>query len=133
MPATGLNRYLPDWSVTSSPGAAGRATATRPASLAPQFAESRHVATSVTATLCFGVTVGAAVAIQVNLRDGATGAGTILGSWVLAIQALAGACVILSLDTIEIIGSPNTAMTLEFVSTGDANTIESVTLTGHTL
>jgi hypothetical protein len=67
------------------------------------------------------------------LRDGATGAGTILASWAIAIPATAGACAILSLAGLEIIGSPNTAMTLEFAAAGGALTFQSVTLTGHTI
>jgi len=130
MPATGLNRYVPDWSVTSNPGAGNQATASQPASPAPLLAGSRHVCTSVSATL---VAVAATAAnATVNLRDGASGAGTILGSWVLAITANIGSCVILSLDSLEIIGLPNTAMTLEF-SAATATQIQSVTMTGHTL
>src|SRR6266436_6832868 len=130
MPATGLNRYIPDWSVTSNPGVGAQATATRPASPAPPLADSKHVCTSVTATLV----AAAATAAQgtVNLRDGATGTGTILGSWVLAVPATIGSCIVLSIDSLEIIGSPNTAMTLEF-SAAIATQFESVTLTGHTL
>jgi hypothetical protein len=70
---------------------------------------------------------------QLNLRDGATGAGTILASWVLGVQAAIDATTIFALGGLEIIGSPNTAMTLEFAGIAGAGTIESVTLTGHTL
>jgi hypothetical protein len=130
MPATGLNRYVPDWSVTSNPGVGVQASASRPASPAPPLADSKHVCTSISATLVAAAATAAQATL--NLRDGATGAGTILGSWVLAIPATIGACIVLSLDSLEIIGSPNTAMTLEF-SAGVATQFESVTMTGHTL
>jgi hypothetical protein len=133
MPATGLNRYLPDWSATNAPAVNTAASATRPASTAPQFAESRHVCTSVSACLAGDTGLAAIARVQLNLRDGASGAGNILGSWVLAIPATPGFCTILSVDSLEIIGSPNTAMTLEFAAAGGAATFESVTLTGHTL
>src|SRR5882672_5410975 len=133
MPATGLNRYLPDWSVTSAPAVNTAASASRPASPAPPLAESRHVCTSISASLVGDTALAAISRGQVNLRDGATGAGTILGSWAIAIPATPGACAILSLDSLEIIGSPNTAITLEFAGAGGALTFQSVTLTGHTL
>src|SRR5882672_3626088 len=114
MPATGLNRYLPDWSATSNPGVGAQASASQPASTAPALKESRHVCTSVSAT--FVAAAATPAQATVNLRDGATGAGTILGSWVLAFPGAIGNCAILSLDSLEIIGSPNTAMTLEFAT-----------------
>lgn len=130
MPATGLNRYLPDWVVTNNPGVGVKATASRPASTAPPLAESKHVCTSVSATLVIAAATPAQATL--NLRDGATGAGTILASWELAAVGVIGTCTILSLDSLEIIGSPNTAMTLEF-NAAVATQFESVTLTGHTL
>jgi hypothetical protein len=130
MPATGLNRYLPDWSVTSNPGSGVKATATRPAVSAPPIGSGQNVCTSVSATLVSGA--GAAGQATVNLIDGISGGATILGSWVLAVPAVAGTCIILSVDTLEIIGSANTAMTLEFSALSTGN-FESVTLTGHTI
>src|SRR5437879_5243502 len=110
MPATGLNRYLPDWIVTSAPATGTAASATRPASPAPPPADSKHVCTSISASLV--ATAATAGQAQLNLRDGATGAGTILGSWALAVPNVAGSCIVFSMDSLEIIGSPNTAMTL---------------------
>src|SRR5258705_13231848 len=122
--------YLLDGPVRRNRGVGAQATATRPAWPAPPLKESKHVCTSVSATLV----AAAATAAQatVNLRDGATGAGTILGSWVLAVPGVIGSCTVLSLDSLEIIGSPNTAMTLEF-SAAVATQFESVTMTGPTL
>src|SRR5216683_1099363 len=109
---TGIARYIPDWSVTSNPGVGAQATASRFASPAPPLAESKHVCTSISATLVAAAATAAQATL--NLRDGATGAGTILGSWVLSVPAVIGTCIVFSLDSLEIIGSPNTAMTLEF-------------------
>src|SRR5882762_6071729 len=130
MPATGLNRYLPDWSVPSNPGVGVQASASQPASTAPALKESRHVCTSVSATLVAAAATAAQATL--NLRDGATGAGTILGSWVLSVPGVIGSYAPFSIDSLEIIGSPNTAMTLEF-SAATATQFQSVTMTGHTL
>jgi hypothetical protein len=130
MPATGLNRYLPDWSATSNPGVGVKATATRAPVAAPPIGTGQHVCTSVTATLVIAAATPAQATL--NLRDGATGAGTILASWELAAVGVIGTCTIFSLDTIEIIGSANTAMTLEF-NAAVATQFESVTMTGHTI
>src|SRR5258706_14962885 len=130
MPATGLNRYVPDWSVTSNPGVGAQATASQPASTAPALKESRHVCTSVSATLVAAAATAAQATL--NLRDGATGSGTILGSWVLSVPGAIGTCIVFSIDSLEIIGSPNTAMKLEFAA-ALAPPFESPTMTGHTL
>lgn len=127
-----LNRYIPDWAVTSAPAANTQASASRPASSAPVLAECRHVCSSISALLRGGTTAPAAVQVTVNLRDGASGAGTVLASWTLVLAAAVAAQDQIVLQGLEIIGSPNTAMTLEFSAAGGANTFESVTMTGHT-
>jgi len=128
-----LNRYLPDWCITHAPAVNTQATISRPAVPTSQPADNRHVCTSISAVLASDPALAAVARVQVNLRDGAAGAGTILGSWTLSIPATPGACTILSLDSLEIIGSPNTAMTLEFAAAAGALTFESVTMTGHTV
>jgi hypothetical protein len=75
---------------------------------------------------------GAAFQGTLNLRDGATGAGTVLMSWVLSIPA--GADAIgqgIDISGLAIPGSANTAMTLEF-TTAVAHVIESVNMFGTT-
>ena len=131
--AGNLNRYVPDWSVTSNPGANAQASASRPASTNPSTDACRHVCTSITALIRGGTTAPAAVQVTVNLRDGASGAGTILASFSLVLAGAIAAADSVFIDTLEIIGSPNTAMTLEFTAAGGANTFESVTMTGHTI
>jgi len=112
-----------NWSVTSSPAANTQATATKAAG----GAGVRHVANSVTASFAAGATAGAA--IQVNLRDGASGAGTIL--WSALLTAPIGDSRSVTLSGLNLVGSAATAMTLEFTAAGGATTLESVTLTGY--
>lgn len=110
------------WSVTST------ATAGTPsASKALGGGTVRHVATSVTA--CIAAAATAQPAIQVNLRDGAAGAGTIIRSWALAGPINTGQCV--DLAPINMTGTGNTAMTLEFAAATAAGVIGTVTLTGY--
>jgi hypothetical protein len=64
--------------------------------------------------------------IHVYLRDGATGAGTIKRSWVLS--APVNGAAVFDVSGLEIPGSPNTAMTIEFEAAGVAASVESVSL-----
>lgn len=91
---------------------------------------TRHVCTGVAATLAAGGAAPAAVNVQLHLRDGASGAGTILRSWTLSLPAVAGemAPPILEPD-LWIEGTPNTAMTIEFSAAAGANTFEAVSMT----
>jgi hypothetical protein len=68
--------------------------------------------------------------IQVNLRDGATGAGTIL--WSVSIGLAVSSYFAFSAAGLNIVGSAATAMTLEFSAAGAAATSESVALNGYT-
>jgi len=87
----------------------------------------RHVATSV--TLCRGDTV-AAVPALIHLRDGATGAGTIIRSWVIGVSTInESKCE--NLSGLNETGSANTAMTLEFAAAGSATSTSTVTLSGY--
>ncbi len=122
---TALTAPLSTWSATNTPLANTQATASRAAGAAGV----RHVATSITA--CFSGTAVAAP-VQVNLRDGATGAGTILRSWLLGIDAVnVSRCV--DLSSLAMIGTAATAMTIEFAAAGGASTNETVTLTGYSV
>jgi hypothetical protein len=71
-------------------------------------------------------------AIQVNLRDGASGAGTILWSMTL-LKQIGDAPTVLAFSGLSIVGSVNTAMTLEFSAAGVAASLQSVSLTGFSL
>lgn len=65
--------------------------------------------------------------IAVNLRDGATGAGTILMSWSI-FDMQTNSHMEVSLSGLNIKGTAATAMTLEFSAAGDATTVQSVNL-----
>lgn len=56
----------------------------------------------------------AASVVRLRLRDGASGAGAILQSWVLGIPATAGANALLELSGLAIRGTSGNAMTVEF-------------------
>ncbi|HLJ26552.1 MAG TPA: hypothetical protein VKY85_07565 [Candidatus Angelobacter sp.] len=111
--------------VVSSPAAGSQATASKAAG----GAGVRHVAD------CVSVSAGASTAptatvLTINLRDGATGAGTVLWSTQIAAANTAAQHGSVHLCGLNQIGTANTAMTLEFAASL-ANESESVTLIGY--
>lgn len=88
----------------------------------------RHVATSV--HICYNDTVLATGSALVHLRDGATGAGTILKTWVIGIP-VAGDSKCIDISGLNRTGTGNTAMTLEFAAAQSATATTSVTLEGY--
>lgn len=113
------------WSATNTPAADTQATASRAAGAAG----IRHVPTHVTACIS-GTAVAAPV--QVNLRDGATGAGTIIWSAFLGVDTInANSCVSTPITLPP--GTAATAMTLEFAAAGGVGTNETVTLSGFSV
>jgi hypothetical protein len=109
------------WSITNQPATATQATITKAA--APG---QRHVATSISAVIS---AVAAQPAIHVNLRDGATGAGTILWSQTVAVGA--GGVAAIQLGGLNIPGTGGNAMTLETDAAPAATNFASVSLTGY--
>lgn len=109
------------WSVNHAPAAATQATIAKAA-----VAGKRHVCKCITATLACGAT--AQTPITVVLRDGLTGAGPVL--WAGVLSAPVNQCASIQLPGLSIVGSPNTAMTLEFTAAGVAASLEAVTLNG---
>lgn len=111
------------WSTYSTPAVATQATCTQAA-----VAGKRHYCTSISFTLAVAATAQATV-LSVSLRDGATGAGTVLWSK----QAVVAVSTIweVNLSSLNIVGSINTAMTLEFSGPGVTTTFESVAMTGY--
>jgi len=89
----------------------------------------RHVVTGV--TMCFQDSVANTVARLVNLRDGATGAGTIIKSWYLSNGGVAGGAQCQSETGLNITGSAATAMTLEFAAAPAATASETVSFEGY--
>jgi hypothetical protein len=112
-----------NWAVNSTPAAATQATATKAAA-----AGVRHFCTSISATLAAGATAQAAAAV-LNLRDGATGAGTIL--WSKQVILPVNGVWEVNLGSLNIPGTAGNAMTLEFSAAGAAGTFESVSMTGY--
>lgn len=62
------------------------------------------------------------------MRDGASGAGTILWSGAVAAPANGSETIAIPLS---IAGSANTAMTIEFSAAGVAASLEAVSMTGY--
>jgi len=115
-----------EWTVSHAPAVNTQATASKAAG----GAGVRHVARAISASLCAGTTAPAAAQVSVRLRDGASGAGTILWEMTLCVQATAGVSVPVTIP-VNIVGTANTAMTLEFSGAAGANTFESVSLSGY--
>ena len=113
------------WTQISAPAAAAQATTSKAAGAAGV----RHVADCVTIALS-AIAAPTATAVSVNLRDGATGAGTVIWTQTLAAPASTGNFATTSICGLNLIGSSATAMTLEF-SAGIASVSESVALSGY--
>lgn len=106
------------------PAAATQATVTQAAAAAGV----KNVATSISFT---SVTVGTAqTIISVSLRDGATGAGTIL--WSMQFIQTTNQVLAVTVPLPHIAGTAATAMTLEFSAAGVAASVQSVSLSGYT-
>lgn len=116
---------LSTWFVTHTPAAATQATASKAAG----GGTVRHVATTITA--CSAQAGTAQTPIAINLRDGASGAGTIIRSWKISTVIQDSKCV--DLSGLAMIGTANTAMTLEFAGAGVAASEQTVTLTGFSV
>jgi hypothetical protein len=98
------------------------------ASIAAGGASVRHIATGCTV---FVSTVAAQPDIVVNLRDGATGAGTIVWTGRVSCAITSGnACSAVS-GPINILGTANTAMTCETATAPAVSNLAVATLTYH--
>lgn len=115
------------WSVTSNPAVSTQATASKAAGAAGV----KHVADCITYSASAGV-APAATLLSINLRDGATGAGTVLASWRMFVPAAIGQMTVFAMCDLNIPGTAATAMTLEF-SALLTSLNESVTLTGYSV
>lgn len=122
---TAFNVPLSTWYVTHTPAAATQATISKAAG----GAGVRHVATTITA--CSAQAAAAQTPIAINLRDGATGAGTIIRSWKISSTVQDSKCV--DLSGLAITGTANTAMTIEFAAAGVAGSEQTVSLTGFSV
>jgi hypothetical protein len=119
---------LPEWSLTHAPNVATRATISRAA-----LALNRHVCRGISATFCVAPADTATTAL-LHLRDGATGAGTILRTWRLAgFNTTQGDKFQVDIAGLNIVGGINTAMTLEFAAAPGAASFQSVGISGITV
>lgn len=117
------------WSIVHTPAANTQATISRAAA----GAGLKHVCVGLSATFVAATTAPAAIQVSVALRDGASGAGTILWQANMSLPATGGASSQpIQLTELFIPGTANTAMTLEFSVAGGANTLENVALMGYT-
>lgn len=111
------------WTLNNTPAAAAQATATKAAGAAGVS----HVAKRLTAW----VSTGAAAQTPVNvvIRDGASGAGTILFS--ASVACVADGFCFIDIDNLHLVGTAATAMTVEFSAAGVAASQEVVNLQGY--
>jgi hypothetical protein len=108
--------------VVSTPAVSTQASASIAAAAVRHYADCVNFSAGST-------TAPALTQMTVNLRDGATGAGTVLASWTVIIPASTGQNVLpFSVCGLQLPGTLNTAMTLEF-SAGLTNLFESASLT----
>lgn len=115
------------WTKNHAPAAATQATISQAAA----GAGIKNVCTSISVSLSSAAapTVGV---VTFNLRDGATGAGTILWTLKLSLPATAGLALSESIP-VWIEGTANTAMTLETAAAPAANVQATVAMTGTTI
>lgn len=111
------------WTAVHNPSTATQATIAKAAG----GAGVKHVCTGIVATIATGTT--AQTPLSVYLRDGASGAGTIIATGTLSAPANSGG--VLALLGLHIVGSANTAMTLEFSGAGVTASLQAVTLMGY--
>lgn len=116
---------IPTWSDTHAPAVGTRATITRASAGGFTFCDG------ISAVFCCAPGDVATTAL-LHLRDGATGAGTILRSWRFAIfDAVGGGNISVNLTNLGIRGTFGTDMTLEFAAAPGAASFQSVGLSGY--
>lgn len=113
------------WTLTSAPAVNTQATATKAAGAAGKV----HVLTSIQASV--NAVVAQATPVTIVVRDGATGAGTIL--WQDRITATIGTDGRIGITGLSIVGSAATAMTVEFTAVPAVGNFETVSATGYTV
>jgi hypothetical protein len=111
-----------EWAIFHQPAVATRATISRAA-----VAGVRHVCKGFSAVL--NCVAAVTVPLVINVRDGATGAGTIL--YTERITGLAGTTVRVERSGLNLVGTANTAMTVEFAAAPAAGDFQCVNLNGY--
>lgn len=116
------------WGITNVPATATKATISKAAG----GAGVRHVASALTVTFAVGSSLNTAAApLTVSLIDGASGGTTYLWQSIINLIVLIGQTYTITLSDLALVGSANTAMTLEFSAAGGTNTYQSVALAGY--
>ena len=110
-----------DIAISNKSSAGAQATAS-----ASAITNVLYRACKVSATVAADAT-GVTGIMTLNLRDGATGAGTVL--WTTVLSTGASSTVGIQTPNLNILGSPSTAMTLEFAAGATNSGVESVNLT----
>ena len=113
-----------DWAIFSNPATGSKATVSRAA-----VPTKVHVCTGFSFAYS-ATTAVAAAGLNVAIRDGATGVGTVLWQFGILLPAAVIPNFIFGLAGLHMVGSNNTAMTIEF-SGALANLVESVNLSGY--
>lgn len=124
---------MADWSVVHNPAAATQATVTRAAKAAPTSPPNSSFSPSIVVksiSVSIAANASAQTPIHAYLRDGTTGAGTIVWSGILG-AAVNGFASIVASDLDIQIRSGNA--TLEFEGAGVAGSVQSVSMTGRDL
>src|SRR3954463_5834800 len=119
-PVTGDVIGVGVWSVENHPAAAAQATITQ-AAAGPGI---KNVCKSITVAIAANATPQ--TPLRAYLRDGASGVGAILWSGVISVPAGWSNDIEIEVD---IPGSPNTAMTLEFEGAAVAGALSTVAMT----
>lgn len=109
-----------EWTISNNGGAGNQSTASKAAG----GAGVRHVLRSFIVS-AIATVLGTAT---INIRDGATGAGTVL--WTFQMDVPANSSVIAALSGLSIFGTANTAMTIESAA-GVANVTVAVNASGY--
>lgn len=122
-----LTTHPGQWAETHAPAVNTQATKSHTAGAAGV----RHVCNWLSITLGGDSTGSVQTALTFNLRDGATGVGTILASFTLSCEATAGVCKVLTLSGLNIVGTAATAMTLESASAPSTHNYASVAFGGY--
>jgi hypothetical protein len=119
------------WSAVHAPAANTQATASKSAGAAGV----RHVCTGFSAALYSGSTAVTvpATPVTVTIRDGASGAGTILWQHGLSVITTAGGSAHIALSGLSLVGTAATAMTIEFSAAGGAGSFETVSMQGYSV
>lgn len=123
-------RPMSTWAISHAPAANTQATISQAAG----GSGVKNVCTAILVTFVGNTSLAAAATVVINLRDGATGAGTVLWSGGMSLPAVAGqGSAPIQLSGLWIEGSDNTAMTIESAAAGGANTLISVNAIGTTI